>query len=80
MRFSSLKWTGSSSNVSFMLLHCKLARNPHCVYLTLRDYEDTYVITSVILGAILIYPQRNIRFIDALFLASGATTQSGLNT
>ncbi|KAF8425485.1 cation transport protein-domain-containing protein [Tirmania nivea] len=31
-------------------------------------------------GAVIIYSQRNIRFVDALFFACGAATQSGLNT
>lgn len=33
-----------------------------------------------ILGSICIYPNGNIKYIDALFLGSGAATQSGLNT
>lgn len=33
-----------------------------------------------IFGSILIYPSGNIKYIDALFLACGSATQSGLNT
>ena len=33
-----------------------------------------------ILGSILLYPAHGIPYIDALFFASGAATQSGLNT
>ncbi|KAH3666053.1 hypothetical protein OGAPHI_004242 [Ogataea philodendri] len=40
----------------------------------------TYIIFWCIIGSILIYPQRNIKYIDALFFACGASTQAGLNT
>ncbi|GME84930.1 unnamed protein product [Ambrosiozyma monospora] len=39
-----------------------------------------YLITLVLIGSILIYPARNIKYIDALFFATGACTQAGLNT
>lgn len=39
-----------------------------------------YVIGMTILGSIFLYPQGRIRYIDSLFFASGAATQSGLNT
>ena len=42
-------------------------------------FVDVYMIGWTIVGSILIYPVKNIRYIDALFLASGAATQSGLN-
>ncbi|KAL3230746.1 High-affinity potassium transport protein [Nakaseomyces bracarensis] len=39
-----------------------------------------YIISMTILASILMYPVRNFKYIDILFLASGATTQGGLNT
>ncbi|QPG76793.1 hypothetical protein FOA43_004187 [Brettanomyces nanus] len=39
-----------------------------------------YVTFMAFLGSILIYPQHNIRYIDALFFGSGAASQAGLNT
>ncbi|KAI9702152.1 MAG: low affinity potassium transporter [Bogoriella megaspora] len=38
-----------------------------------------YMIGMTILGSILVYPVKNVRYIDSLFFASGAATQSGLN-
>ncbi|KAJ5321853.1 hypothetical protein MYU51_015645 [Penicillium brevicompactum] len=39
-----------------------------------------YIMSWAILGSIILYPEGNIRYIDALFQAAGAATQSGLNT
>ncbi|KAJ5908649.1 hypothetical protein N7495_001331 [Penicillium taxi] len=39
-----------------------------------------YILSWVIIGAVLVYGERNISFTDALFQAAGAATQSGLNT
>jgi hypothetical protein len=33
-----------------------------------------------LIGSVILYGQRNIDYIDALFFASGSATQSGLNT
>jgi len=41
---------------------------------------DTYMLGLTILGSILIYPAGVTPYIDALFFAAGAATQSGLNT
>ena len=38
------------------------------------------MIFLIILGSVLTYPFSDIEYIDALFLSSGAATQSGLNT
>ena len=38
-----------------------------------------YVMSWTIVGSVVIYPAKNIRYIDALFFASGSATQSGLN-
>ncbi|KAG7869308.1 hypothetical protein KL918_000853 [Ogataea parapolymorpha] len=40
----------------------------------------TYIVFWCIIGSILIYPKKNIKYIDALFFAAGASTQAGLNT
>ncbi|KAJ5795288.1 hypothetical protein N7457_001887, partial [Penicillium paradoxum] len=39
-----------------------------------------YIISWAIIGSIIVYPGGNIDYIDALFQAAGAATQSGLNT
>ncbi|TID22901.1 Efflux pump [Venturia nashicola] len=39
-----------------------------------------YMILMTIIGSILLFPAGGLRYIDALFFAAGAATQSGLNT
>ncbi|CAB4255138.1 some similarities with Saccharomyces cerevisiae YJL129C TRK1 Component of the Trk1p-Trk2p potassium transport system [Maudiozyma barnettii] len=39
-----------------------------------------YIITMTIITSILLYPVKNAKYIDILFLATGASTQGGLNT
>ncbi|KAK7555615.1 cation transport protein-domain-containing protein [Phyllosticta citricarpa] len=39
-----------------------------------------YLILWTLIGSILIYPAGRLKYVDALFFASGAATQSGLNT
>lgn len=39
-----------------------------------------YLIGLSILSSVIIYPLKNMAYIDALFFSSGAATQSGLNT
>ena len=39
-----------------------------------------YIITMTIITSILLYPVHNAKYIDILFLATGAATQGGLNT
>jgi hypothetical protein len=41
---------------------------------------DCYIIGLILLGSVLVYVGQKLRYIDALFLAAGACTQSGLNT
>jgi potassium uptake Trk family protein len=41
---------------------------------------DFWILGLAIAGSILLYPAGNMAYIDALFFASGACTQSGLNT
>lgn len=45
-----------------------------------RYAHYVYIIFMAILGSIFLYPVKNLRYIDALFFASGAATQAGLNT
>jgi hypothetical protein len=33
-----------------------------------------------LIGSVILYPAKNMDYIDALFFASGGATQSGLNT
>lgn len=46
----------------------------------LRIAHYFYIITWIIIGSIFFYPVKNIAYIDALYFATGASTQSGLNT
>ncbi|BFZ54597.1 low affinity potassium transporter [Savitreella phatthalungensis] len=39
----------------------------------------TYIITSILIGSLLVFSGGGIRYIDALFLASSSCTQAGLN-
>lgn len=41
---------------------------------------DLYILALAVIGSILLYPAGGLAYIDALFFASGAATQSGLNT
>lgn len=38
-----------------------------------------YILSWIIIGSVIVYPSANLRYIDALFFAAGAATQSGLN-
>jgi hypothetical protein len=40
----------------------------------------TYIISISLISSIIIYPGNDLKYIDALFFAVGAATQSGLNT
>lgn len=46
----------------------------------LNVFVDFWVTMLTIIGSILLYPAGGMRYIDTLFFASGACTQSGLNT
>lgn len=39
-----------------------------------------YIVSVIILGSVIIYPMKNMAYIDALVFASGSATQSGINT
>ncbi|ODQ67279.1 potassium transport protein TRK1/TRK2, partial [Nadsonia fulvescens var. elongata DSM 6958] len=43
-------------------------------------WHYAYILLSTIIGSILLYPVKNIAYIDALFFAAGSSTQAGLNT
>ncbi|CAK7898323.1 low-affinity potassium transport protein [[Candida] anglica] len=45
-----------------------------------RAAHYAYILFWVFFGSVLIYPVKNMSYIDALFLAGGASTQAGLNT
>lgn len=49
---------------------------PHFNFITLHY---SYLIGLIIVCSVIIYPVKNMSYIDALFFASGACTQSGLN-
>ncbi|KAF1928388.1 high affinity potassium transport protein [Didymella exigua CBS 183.55] len=40
----------------------------------------TYLVVMTLIGSVILYGERNMDYIDALFFASGSATQSGLNT
>ncbi|KAF1991245.1 hypothetical protein K402DRAFT_400705 [Aulographum hederae CBS 113979] len=40
----------------------------------------TFMLTMTMVGSVILYGERNMEYIDCLFFASGAATQSGLNT
>jgi hypothetical protein len=48
--------------------------------LLLISSSDAYIISCVLVGSLLILAGGNISYIDALFFATGACTQAGLNT
>ncbi|TVY41475.1 Low-affinity potassium transport protein [Lachnellula subtilissima] len=54
-----------------------ISKSPHFNFITVHYF---WIIGMVIFGSICLYPVKNITYIDALFIASGAATQSGLNT
>jgi hypothetical protein len=50
---------------------------PHANFITLHY---AYIISWALIGSVIMYGGGRIPYIDALFFASGAATQSGLNT
>ncbi|PWW71838.1 hypothetical protein C7212DRAFT_231019 [Tuber magnatum] len=50
---------------------------PHFNFITVHY---SYIVGMAVIGSVIIYPYKNVRYIDALFFASGGATQSGLNT
>jgi len=47
---------------------------------TLIGGTDSYIIAHTLLGSVIMYAGGGLKYVDALFFASGAATQSGLNT
>ncbi|OAG04634.1 potassium transport protein TRK1/TRK2 [Paraphaeosphaeria sporulosa] len=39
-----------------------------------------YIVSMALIGSVILYPAKDMAYIDALFFASGGATQSGLNT
>ncbi|TAQ87249.1 hypothetical protein B7494_g4412 [Chlorociboria aeruginascens] len=54
-----------------------ISKTPHFNFITVHYF---WIIGMALLGSICIYPNGGLAYIDALFLSSGAATQSGLNT
>ncbi|EWC47381.1 hypothetical protein DRE_00349 [Drechslerella stenobrocha 248] len=54
-----------------------LPRRPRLNFITLHYL---YIVGFAFVGSFMLYPAKNMSYIDALFFASGASTQSGLNT
>ncbi|KAK6354710.1 low affinity potassium transporter [Orbilia brochopaga] len=52
-------------------------RRPRLNFITLHYL---FIVGFCIVGSIMLYPIKNMAYVDALFFASGASTQSGLNT
>lgn len=50
------------------------------VHLNFIFLHYVYIISSALVGSVIVYPGSEIAYIDALFLSAGAATQSGLNT
>lgn len=64
------KWIAIKSKIPFL-------RDIHLNFIVLHYI---YVLSWAIIGSVIIYPGGPLHYIDALFFASGAATQSGLNT
>lgn len=54
-----------------------ISKTPHFNFITVHYF---WIIGMALFGSICIYIRGGIKYIDSLFLASGAATQSGLNT
>ncbi|KAF4628047.1 hypothetical protein G7Y89_g10103 [Cudoniella acicularis] len=54
-----------------------ISKTPHFNFITVHYF---WIIGMAIFGSICLYPNGGLLYIDALFLTSGAATQSGLNT
>jgi len=69
-------------NPNYITLHCMAPQ--YSIEWTIGQLLivsiDAYLISLSILGSIVLYPIKNMAYIDALFFSAGAATQSGLNT
>jgi Cation transport protein len=65
---------------NFITIHCKSFQTLCAHRGVLIFCSDFWIMGLTIFGSILLYPMGNLAYIDALFFASGACTQSGLNT
>ncbi|CZR56562.1 probable potassium transport protein 1 [Phialocephala subalpina] len=54
-----------------------ISKTPHFNFITVHYF---WIIGMALFGSICLYIRGGVKYIDALFLASGAATQSGLNT
>ncbi len=67
---------------NFITIHCtfQLSIAEIQAHFEADPCTDLYILSAAIVGSILLYPAGRLAYIDALFFASGAATQSGLNT
>lgn len=70
----------SPSTLSCFTVRRIFFRKGHVQRLTDRVSSDSYMLSLTMLGSVILYGGGNLKYIDALFFASGAATQSGLNT
>lgn len=75
---SSLK--ALTPHANFITLHCMYAIQEKKVDMHAYEWVDGYIISWTLIGSVIMYGNGRIPYIDALFFASGAATQSGLNT
>lgn len=68
-----------TKNLNFITIHCTFHLS-NSLGTSLSSPIDLYILSAVLVGSILLYPAGGMPYIDALFFASGAATQSGLNT
>lgn len=79
-RMSSLKL-----HFNFIIIHCEQSTffltpaKDYFAYFGISHPTDLYILGWAIVGSILMYPAGGMAYIDALYFASGAATQSGLN-
>jgi hypothetical protein len=72
------KFTRILHSFNFILLHCEWWQRDRCMKANI--VVDTYMIFMSLLGSVILYGIGGMAYIDALFFATGAATQSGLNT
>ena len=68
--------------INFITLHCKsasiLCNHTESSHLT-TAFPDAYIISFGILALVILYPEKNLRTVDAYFFGVSASTESGLN-
>jgi hypothetical protein len=64
---------------NFITLHCTSMSDQRRQEMVVKHRVDLYVILTTIVGSVVLYGGKNMAFVDALFFATGGSTQSGLN-